>query len=237
MCLNKKITLNFLLLFLVFCLFFQPCFSADILNITITELEPTLEVLQGKCGTTPFHITNLYNETVNMYFRIDKPSDMNITSYPNDYTLLASWETTAGNLNICVNEYFESDTYDIKFWIETFTKVNESRVKSDKYTLSIVVLNNPNISTTTTSTIIETTTIKSQYTNTIPVYNPVVTTTIRNIDINMNIKKSKTGNFFEREKLVTVVVIIIALILIMIPYFTFIQSQKSKKQEQQKLIF
>jgi hypothetical protein len=228
----KKIT-NFLLLFLVFCLFFQECFSADdILDIKITDFEPSIEILQGKCKTAPFRIANLYNESVNIYYRIDKPSDMNITSYPKDYTLLTPGERIAGNLNICVNEYFENDTYNIKFWIETLTKVNESRVKSDKYTLGVTVLNNPDLkNVTTTSIITETTTTKRQIISTIPVYTPAVTSTIMaNLNISVDINKSKTsGILLGKEKLVTMVVIVIALILILIPYLTFIRSQKSKK--------
>jgi hypothetical protein len=239
MSLIKKLTLNFLLLFLVFCLFFKPCLSADILNITISDLSPTLEVLQGKCRAAPFYITNLYNETVNIYYRIDKPSDMNITSYPKDYTLLTSGETIAGNLNVCVNEYFENDTYNIKFWIDTFTKVNESRVKSDKYTLGIVVLNNPNLkNATTTSIASETTTTKSQVISTIPVYTPITSTTIRNIDININVNKPKNEFLLGKEKLATVAIIIIALVLIMLPYLTFMKSQKKLKDvDKQSLIF
>jgi len=227
---NKKLSLNLLVLFFVFCLFSQPCFADDILNITISDLEPTLEILQGECKTAPFHITNRYTETVNIYYRIDAPSDMNITSYPKDYTLLAPGETVAGNLNVCVNEYFENDTYNINFWIETLTKVNDSRVKSDKYTLGIVVLNNPNIEiTTTTSTISETTTIRSQIISTIPIYTPVTTVTVKTVDIDIDIGKPKTGYLIGRDKLVTVGVIIIALILIMMPYLTFMRSQKQKK--------
>jgi hypothetical protein len=239
MSLIKKLTINFLILFFLFCLFFQPCFSAeDILDIKIFDLEPILEVLQGECKASPFHITNLYNDSVHIYYRVDAPSDMDITSYPKDYTLLASGTMIAGNLNVCVNEYFENDTYNIKFWIETLTKVNESRVKSDKYTLSIVVLNNPNIEiTTTTTSISETTTIKNQVISTIPIYTPITTTTVRKIDINIDADRPKTGDLFSREKLGTVVVIIIALILIMIPYLTFIKSQKSKRNDKLKLIF
>jgi len=232
MSLIRKITLNFLILFFVFCLFNQPCFAADLLNITITKFNPTLEVLQGACKAAPFHITNRYTESVHIYYRIDKPSDMDITSYPKDYTLLSPGASVAGNLNVCVDEYFVNDTYNIKFWLETLTKVNESRVKSDKYTLEIVVLNNPDIEiTTTTSTISETTTTRSQVIRTIPIYTPETTTRVRNIEINIDIDRSKSGNLFDREKLVLVGVIVIALILIMIPYLTFIKSQRRKKNE------
>ena len=229
MSLNKKLTLNSLVLFFIFSLFFQPCFSADdILNITISDFEPTLEVLQGECKAAPFHITNRYNESVHIYYRIDKPSDMDITSYPKDYTQLASGATIAGNLNVCVNEYFENDTYNIKFWIETLTKVNESRVKSDKRTLGIVVLYNPDLEiTTTTSTVSEITTISGQTISTIPVYTPITTTTR---GFNIDIGRPKIENLPGREKLATVLVIVIALILIMIPYFTFVRGRKRKTE-------
>jgi len=230
--LNERLTLNFFVLFFVFCLFSQPCFAEDILNITISDLEPTLEVLQGECNAAPFHITNRYTESVHIYYRVDSPSDMDITPYPKDYTQLASGATVAGNLNFCVNEYFENETYNIKFWIETLTKVNESRVKSDKYTLGVVVLNNPEITTTTrtinettTSTISEITTIRSQVITTIPTYTPV-TTTVRSFDI--EIDKTKIKDLPGGDKLVTVVVIIIALVLIMIPYLTFVKGRKAK---------
>jgi len=232
MSLIKKSTLNFLVLFFVFCLFFQVCFADDILNITIYDLEPTLEVLQGECKAAPFHITNRYTESVHIYYRIDKPSDMDIKSYPKDYTLLSPGETIAGNLNVCVNEYFENDTYNIKFWLETLTKVNDSRVKSDKYNLDIVVLNNPNLEiTTTTITISETSTTRSYVISTIPIYTPITTTTVRSIDVNIDINRPKTGNLLGRERLMTIGVIIIALILIMMPYFTFMRSQKRKPKE------
>ena len=227
MTLTKKIIL-FFLLFFVFCSFSQPVFSADdILNITISDIEPTLEVLQGECNAAPFHITNRYTESVHIYYRIDSPSDMNITSYPKYLTQLESGARVAGNLNVCVNEYFENDTYNIKFWIETTTKVNDSRVKSDKHTLGIVVLNNPKLEiTTTTTTISETTTTMSQIISTIPTYTPTSTTTVKSFDI--DIDKPKIENLPGKEKLVTVVVIVIALILIMIPYITFIKGRKAK---------
>jgi len=233
MSLNKKLTLNFFVLFFVFCLFLQPGFSADdILNITISDLEPTLEVLQGECNAAPFHITNRYTESVHIYYRIDSPSDMEITSYPKDYTQLALGAMIAGNLNVCVNEYFENDTYNIKFWLETLTKVNESRVKSDKHTLGVLVLNNPEITTTTstisettTSTISETTIVGGQVVTTIPTYTPT-TTTVKIFDI--DIEKPKTENLPGGEKLATVVVIVIALVLIMIPYLTFVKGRKAK---------
>jgi len=237
MSLNKKLTLRFLVLFFVFCLFFQPCSADDILNITISNFEPTLEVLQGKCNAAPFHITNRYTETVHIYYRVDSPSDMDITSYPKDYTQLAPGATVAGNLNVCVNEYFENDTYNIKFWLETLTKVNESRVRSDKRTLGVVVQHNPEITTTTstisetTTTISETTLISSQTISTIPttpatttVLRSPVTTTMEGFDISM----PKIGNLPGGEKLSTVGVIIIASILIMIPYITFIKGRKAK---------
>lgn len=225
--LNKKLTLNFLLLFSVFCLSFQPSFAEDILNITISDFEPTLEVLQGRCEAAPFLIANRYTESVHIYYRIDKPSDMDITSYPKDYTQLAPGATIAGNLNVCVNEYFETDTYNIKFWIETLTKVNESRVKSDKYDLGIVVLNNPAIeTTTTTSTISETTTISGQVITTIRIYTPITTTTVRSFDIDIDEPKISTSP--GRERLTIIVVIVIVSILIMIPYITFVRGRKRK---------
>jgi len=234
MTLIEKLTLNFLLLFSVFCLFFQPCLADDILNITISDFEPTLEVLQGECEAAPFIITNRYTESVHIYYRVDMPSDMDITSYPKDYTQLSPGATIAGNLNVCINEYFETDTYDIKFWIETLTKVNDSRVKSGKYTLEVVVLDNPEITTTTstisettTSTISEITTIISPVTGITTIYTPVTTTTVRSFDI----KKPNIGNLPGGEKLATVAVIAIALILVTIPYLTFLKGRKAKTKE------
>lgn len=223
----RKLTLNFLVLFFVFCSLHQTCFSVDdILNITISDLEPTLEVLQGECDTAPFHITNRYNESVHIYYRTDKPSDMDITSYPKDYTLLESGATIAGNLKVCVNEYFENDTYEIKFWLETLTKLNESRVKSDKHTLGVKILYNPELKITTTTTVVETTTIESHDITTISSYTTSPTTTIKEVGVNKN--GFKIGNLIDKKKLVIVAVIIILLILIMIPYFTFTKGRKTE---------
>lgn len=223
MSLNKILVLNFFTLFFIFCLSLQPCFSAeDWLNITISDFESTLEVLQGKCKAAPFLITNRYSETVYIIFRIDKPADMDVTSFPKFLATLNSGQTVAGNLNVCVNEYLENNTYNISFWIDTTTKVNESRVRSGEYILGVTVLNNPEI--TTTSTISETTT--SQVTSTSTIYTPVTTTTMESFDI--SIDKPRIGNLPGGEKLATVVVIAIALILIMIPYITFIKDRKAK---------
>ena len=232
MTLSEKITL-FSVLFFIFCSFFQSCSSADdILNITISNLEPTLEVLQGECNTAPFHITNRYNETVHIYYKVDSPSDMEITPYPKDYTMLESGEEIAGNLNVCVNPYFENVTYDIEFWLETLTKVNESRVKSNKHTLGIKVLYNPNLetTTTTTTTVVETTTVMSQIITTFPSYTTIPTTTVKDYtDTTGN--GFKIGNLIDKKKLMTVGVIIILLILIIIPYFTFTKGRKVEKTE------
>ena len=231
MVLIEKLKLNLLLLFFVFCLFFQPCFSAeDIINITITDLESNLEVLQRECNAAPFHIINRYNESVHIYYRIDKPSDMEITSYPKDYTLLASGATIAGNLNVCVNEYFENDTYNIKFWVETLTKVNESRVKSKTHTLGVKVLYNPDleITTTSTTTVVETTTSISQIATTFPVYTTIPTTTIRKNDGDTNGFKIE---IIDERILVIIGVIIMLMILVVIPYFTFYKGRKVEKVE------
>jgi len=235
---DKKLTLSFLVLFFVFFLLPRSCFSADdILNISISDFESTLEVLQGECEAAPFIITNRYNETVHIYYRIDAPSDMDITSYPKDYTQLSSGASIAGNLKVCIGEYFENETYDIKFWLETLTKVNESRVKSKKYTLELAVLDNPDLETTTvgeTTTIGETTTVTTQTINTIPVYTPTTTRTVRDFDvttIDMVTDKPDLGVSFRKDKLVTVIVIVIAVILIIIPYFTFMKSRKRKTKK------
>lgn len=226
MILRKKI-IPFLTFLFLFYYFFKPCLSADdILEIKISDLEPTLEVLQGKCNTVPFHITNRYNESVNIYYRIDKPSDMVMHSYPKDYTLLESGATVAGNLNVCVNEYFENETYKIRFWLETLTNVNESRVKSDYYNFDVKILYNPNLETTTTTTSMETTTVKSQIITTTPTYTTIYTTTTERTDTDTNTNNFKIGNLIDRKQLITMGVIIILLILVMIPYITFTRSKK-----------
>lgn len=223
MILRKKIILCLAFLFLFYS-FFKPCFSVDdILEIKISDLETTLEVLQGKCNTAPFHVMNRYNETVNVYYRIDSPSDMVINSYPKDYTLLEPGAIIAGNLNVCVNEHFENETYKIKFWLESLTKVNESRVRSDGYDLEVKVLYNPELETTT-STSIETTTVKNQIITTIPTYTTIYTTTTKKTDKDTN--NFKIGNLIDRKQLVTIGVIIILLILIIIPYLTFTRIKK-----------
>ncbi len=235
MSLSKKIIL-LLVLFFVFCSFFQSYSSAeDILNITIYELEPIVEILQGKCKSVPFEIYNAYNETVMVYYRIDE-SDMDIISSPDDYILLELGETIDGILSVCVNETLEEGTYNIDFWIEAMTKINntgsyrKSNVKSDKQTVNVMVLDNPEI-TTTTSTISETTTSYIQTTSAIPVNMSISTTTLRGSGTNVeNTDEPKTGNILRRDKLITIGIIIIALILIMLPYFTFIKSRKAKTE-------
>ena len=236
MSLSKKIVL-FHVSFFVFCSFFQPCFSTeDILVIEIYDLEPSLEILQGKCKSHPFEIYNAYNESILIYYIIDNPSDMDITSVPDENTLLESGATTDGILYICVDEHFSEDTYNINFWIGTWIEINntgsyrKSDFKSDRQTIEVMILNNPEITTTTTA-ITETTTstIRSYIISTIPTYTPTSTTTVRSFDI--DIDKPKIENLPGKEKLVTVAVIVIALILIMIPYITFIKGRKAKTGE------
>ena len=236
MCLNKKLMLSFLILFLVFCLFLKPFSADDTPWIEIYDLEPAVEILQGKCRSHSFDIYNAYNYSALIYYVIDRPTDMDIVSSPDDYTLLESGETIDGILSICVSENLPKDNYTIHFQIGTWTKINDTGsyrkgdIKSDRQNIEVVVLSNPEI-TTTTSTVSETTTIKGQVISTIPIYTPVTTTTIRTFDIDIDIDRPKTGSLLGREKLVTIGVIIIALILIMMPYFTFIRSQKRKTEK------
>ncbi len=218
MSLNKRLTLNFLILFFVFFLSSKSCFADEMLNITIFDLEPPLEVMQGECKAAPFHIINQYNESVLIYYMIEKPLNMDITSFPNKYTQVASGATIAGNLNVCVNESLEKNTYNVSFWVETLTKVGENRVKSDKYILGVKVLNNPEITTTTTTSNPSSTSTSTTSTST--------TTTVKSFDI--SIEKPSIGNITGGEKLGTIVVIVIALVLIMIPYLTFIRGRKAK---------
>lgn len=221
MVLNDK-TIPLLVSIFIVCLFFQPCFSAeDFLNITIHDVERSLEVLQGECKTSPFHIINKHNGSVHIRYGMEVPSGMSVTSFPKEYTMINSNQTATGNLKICAGEQMESNTYNVSFWIDTLQNVGESRVKSKEHTIEVSVLNNPDI-TITTSTKPETTTTPGHVTSTTPVI-PVNTTTMKETDT-----EEETSGLFGKKNVMTIGVIVIALALIAIPFLSFKTRQSAK---------
>jgi hypothetical protein len=155
----------FLVAFSFSCLIFmQFTFSQeDNIKITIRHFAPglSLSVLQGSWKRLDFLIENTYNESLIIFYRFEKPSGVEIDSYPSKYYNLNPNTEIAGNLNISVDPYLENRSYTIKFWIDSFTEFANKTIQSNKFSINLTVLNNPSTSNVTTTTTTAVSTIKT----------------------------------------------------------------------------
>jgi hypothetical protein len=140
-------------------IFMQFTFSQeDNIKIMIRHFAPSLniQVLQGSWNRLDFLIENTYNETLTIFYRFEKTSGVEIKSYPSNYYNLDPNTEIAGNLNISVDPYLDNRSYTIRFWIDSFTDFANKTIQSNKFSINLIVLNNPstsNVTTTTTTTV------------------------------------------------------------------------------------
>jgi hypothetical protein len=139
---------------IIFLIILQSSFSQEEnIKIAIRRFAPSLSlsIPQGTWKRLDFFIQNQHNESVIMFYRIEKPSGIEIDSYPPRYYSLSPNTEIAGNMNISIDPYLENRTYTIKFWIDTFTNLANDTVKSNKVSVDLTVLSNPSVAYTTTT--------------------------------------------------------------------------------------
>jgi hypothetical protein len=143
---------------IIFLIILQSSFSQEEtqdenIKIAIRRFAPSLSlsIPQGGWKRLDFFIQNQHNESVIMFYRIEKPSGVDIDSYPPKYYSLSPNTEIAGNMNISIDPYLENRTYTIKFWIDTFTNLANDTVKSNKVSVDLTVLSNPSVDYTTTT--------------------------------------------------------------------------------------
>lgn len=204
-----KRSILFLVIFSIISLIIiRSSFSEDNIKIKLKSFEPgfILTVSQGSWNRTLFMIQNTFNESVIMYYKFEQqPSGVSIAYYPNKFYNMGPNSEIAGNLNFSANQTAKNGTYFVKFWIETFSEIENKTIKSDKYTINLTVLNNPLIvnmtttitTTSTTTTSLLGTTIKNQSTTTVQPTQPD--------------KKNVTS--FKKEYLVIPIVLLLLFVL------------------------
>ncbi len=172
----KRSILSLIIFLIISLIIIRSSFSEDNIKIKLKSFEPgfILTVSQGSWNRTLFMIQNTFNESVIMYYKFEQqPSGVSITYYPNKFYNMGPNSEIAGNLNFSANQTAKNGIYFVKFWIETFSEIENKTIKSDKYTINLTVLNNPlivNMTTTTpnqTTTSLLGTTTKNQSTTTV----------------------------------------------------------------------
>jgi len=146
-------TILFLTTSIIFLLILQTSLSQEDENIkmTIKRFSPGLNVLvpQGSWKRFEFFISNQFNESLTIFYRIEKPSGVEITSYPSQYYILEPNTEIAGNFNISVDPYLETRSFTIKFWLDSFTEFANKTVQSNRVFINLTILSNSSIFTTT----------------------------------------------------------------------------------------
>jgi hypothetical protein len=142
----------------------------------------SLSIPQGGSNRLDFFIQNIYNESLIIFYMIEKPSGVNINYYPPKYYNLEPGKEIAGNLNISIDPYLDSRIYTIKFWINSFEEFGNDTIRSNEFTINLNVtkktsiLNSTNLITTVTTKQtpgeVPIENITSAVTTEIPVINP-----------------------------------------------------------------
>ncbi len=117
-----------------------------------------MSIPQGGSNRLNFFIQNTYNESLIIFYRIEKPSGVEIVNYPKNYYSLNPNEEIAGNLDISIDPYLENRSFTIRFWIDSFTEFANKTIQSNKFSINLNVLSNSSLTTVTTAT---TTTVKT----------------------------------------------------------------------------
>lgn len=171
----NKLNLFLVIVFSFYLLIMQLSFSQeDNIKIMIRRFAPglNLSIPQGSWERLDFFIENTYNQSLIIFYRFEKPSGIEIETYPSKYYSLDPKIEFAGNLNISVDPYLDNRSYTIIFWIDTLEKLENSTqtIRSNKFSINLNVLSNPppplNETTTTTTT---TTTVTNPTPNTVPI--------------------------------------------------------------------
>jgi len=215
----NKLPLFLLILFSYFLLIMQFTFSQeDNIKITISRFAPSLSlsIPQGTSKRLDFFIENTYNESVIIFYRIEKPSGVEIEAYPPKYYSLGPNVEIAGYLNISVDPYLENRSFTIKFWIDSFTEFANSTIRSNKFSINLNVLSNPSVfNTTTTTTTIATETTSGEAP--IETLTTALTTEIPTI-------VPPTVENYEIAYKEYVIVLVVIIVLLLIPLLMFRKS-------------
>lgn len=204
---------------IIFLIIPQASFSQeDSIKIIIRRFAPSLNlsIPQGSWKRLDFFIENTYNESVIIFYRLEKTSGVEIETYPPKYYSLDPNVEIAGNLNISVDPYLDNRSFTIKFWIDTFTEFANSTIRSNKFSINLNVLSNPSVfSTTTTTTTIATKTSSGEA--------PIETlTTVLTTEIPTIVPPTLENYEIPYKEYVTVLVVII--VLLIIPLLMFRKS-------------
>lgn len=151
----SKLTLFLIILFSCFLLSIEFSFSQeDNIRIIMRRFAPSLSlsIPQGGSKRLDFFIQNTYNDSLIIFYMIDKPSGVNINYFPPKYYSLEPYKEISGNLNISIDPYLEDRTYTIKFWINSFTETPNGTIRSNEFSIDLNVLKNQDLNTTDMTT-------------------------------------------------------------------------------------
>jgi hypothetical protein len=204
---KKNFTIIFLTIILTIFITQNTCFAASKMELEIHK--PELIIMQGGSNSTNIRLKSLHNETlVFVSLKFDKPNNLLITTSPNEYTDLLAHSTVNFFVTFSVNQTLKNGTYLLKV-----SSITGDKIESGKYNITLNVLYNPdlaNLTTSTTSTAITTTSLSGNVTSTKPVQNKTTTSALIEIT-------KKQG--FKKEYLIFLLVIVVGLFVL--PYLTF----------------
>jgi hypothetical protein len=204
---KKNFTIIFLTMILTIFIAQNTCFAASKMELEIHKSE--LTIMQGGSNSTNIRVHNLHNETlIFVTLKFGKPSNLLITTSPIEYTDLHAGSTVNFFVTFSANQTLKNGTYLVKV-----SSITGDNIESNKYNVTVNVLYNPNLAnltTSTTSTAITTTSISGNVTSTEPVQNKTTTSALIEIT-------KKQG--FKKEYLIFLLVIVVGLFIL--PYLTF----------------
>jgi hypothetical protein len=222
-------TIFFITFFLSYLFIIQFSLSQESnIKIIIGRFAPSLnlQVSQGGSGTLNFFIQNTYNESLTIFYRIEKPSGVEIQEYPSKYYMLNPNTEIVGNLKFSIDPYLENRSYTVRFWIDSFTEFANKTIQSNKVSINLTVLSNSSISSTTTVTTETTTTQTPIETSTIVFTTEIPTTIQPNEDNNESL------SYKEYLMIFGVIVLFLLLPLLMLRKSSTKETTSTSSQEE-----